>query len=194
MKKYTSVLVGSCFLLTMGGNSVASEFIIKSVDSKFIIKDVQLNLLEENKVNNSKFDKEYHKIYKELFSYRELQHNWDGYGGIRPSEEIINTTKNFMNILENNEIINPKIMVSGTGEIGLFWKNKDNYIEVDFDENEYFTYFYKIDNKIYGEDDIPLNQNIPNRLLYVLKNQNTTKNSSSLIHHLDSTTSNFLTV
>ena len=184
---YASAFV-TTFLITMGGNCVASDS---------IIKDTQPNYSEEDKSTISKFHNAYQKIYTELYSYRELKNNWDGYGGVRPADGIIITTKNFIDILKSYNIINPKIMVSGAGEIGLFWKNKNSYIEVDFDGNEYFTYFYKIDNKIYGEDDISLNQNIPDRLLHVLKNlqnQSSTKNSSSLIDYLDSTTSNSLTV
>jgi len=185
--KYAQALA-TTFLITMGGNLVASDS---------IIRDTQPNYAEDDKSTIIKLHNAYQKIYEELFSYKELQNNWDGYGGIRPADEIISTTKNFIDILKDSNIINPKIMVSSIGEIGLFWKNNNSYIEIDFDENGYFTYFYNLDNKIYGEDDIALSQNIPDKLLQVLKNlknQNTTKNSSSLIDSLDSTASNSLIV
>jgi len=172
MKKYTSVLMSSCFLLSMGGNSIASEF---------IIQDSYPHSLAKKKVNHSKFYNEYQKIYTELLSYKKIQSNWDGYGGIRPNDKIIDTTKNFLTILEKNKIINPNIMVSGAGEIGLFWKKQNTYIEVDFDEENLFTFFYDIDNNLYGEEDIVWNENIPEKLINVLnnlQNKSSTQNSS----------------
>jgi len=181
MKKLSSVIATSAFLIATGANGMETDYIIK--DTK------------ENNTSISKSNNPYQKIYTELDSYKELKNNWDGYGGVRPNDEIIITAQKFIDRLESLQIINPKIMVSGVGEIGLFWKNKNSYIEVDFDENEYFTYFYKINNEIYGEDDIALSQDIPDRLLHVLKNlqnQNSTKITSSLTNNLDYITSSSL--
>ena len=54
-------------------------------------------------------------------------------------------------------------MVAGSGEVAIFWESKDSYIEVNFDTQEQFSFFYKIDDNIYGEDDIKVD-NLPIRL------------------------------
>ena len=105
----------------------------------------------------------YSDIFKELNSYKDLKPNWDGYNGKKPSDEIINTAKKFLEKLQNSQISSPEIMLSGSGEIAIYWENRDNYIEVNFDTQEQFSFFYKIDDEIYGEDDIKVD-NLPIRL------------------------------
>jgi len=148
-----STAVVTTFLISMGDSGISYNSIINDTQSKYC---TDCNF-------NSQLDNEYSNLYIELFSYKELQNNWDGYEGIKPSDEIISTTKKFIDILKHNKILKPKIMVSGNGEIGLFWKNQDKYIEVDFDEAEYLSFFYKMNGIIYGEDDVTVNR-IPEKL------------------------------
>ena len=105
----------------------------------------------------------YSQVFKELNSYKDLKTNWDGYGGIRPTDNTINSTKKFLEKLKENKISAPSIMVAGSGEVAIFWESKDSYIEVNFDTQEQFSFFYKIDDNIYGEDDIKVD-NLPIRL------------------------------
>lgn len=169
----SSALV-TTFLISIGDNGISNDSIINDTQSKYCIECE----------SNNKFNAKYLSVYTELYSYKKLQNNWDGYGGIRPDDEIINSAKKFINILKYNKIFEPKIMVSGNGEIGLFWKNQNNYIEVDFDEDGHLSFFYEIDGKVHGEDDIAITENIPDKLNYALnglKNQNSTKNNNSII-------------
>jgi hypothetical protein len=119
----TTTAIATSFLITLGGNELISDSIIKDtsnihIEKSYISKSVSF------------LDEKYEKLYTELYSYKELNNNWDGYGGSRPSDAIINTAKSFLDILKNNQINNPKIMVAGDGEIAFSWKNNKNYIEI----------------------------------------------------------------
>lgn len=54
-------------------------------------------------------------------------------------------------------------MISGIGQIAIYWKNRDSYIEVNFDMKDYLSFFYKIDGVVYGEDDLKVDS-LPVRL------------------------------
>jgi len=182
-----STAVVTTFLISMGDSGISYDSIINDTQSKYC---TDCNF-------NSQLDKEYSNLYTELFSYKELQNNWDGYEGIRPSDEIISTTKKFIDILKDNKVLKPKIMVSGSGEIGLFWKNQNRYIEVDFDEADCLSFFYKMDGVVYGEDDVTINH-IPKKLhnaFNSLTSHSSTKSkNNSIISDVDSTNSTiFLT-
>lgn len=126
----------------------------------------------------------YKKIYQELESYKALKDNWDGYNGIRPTDEVIDATKNFLAILKNYNIMQPRIMVSGDGQIALFWKDNKKYIEVDFDIGQHFSYFYEIEKQIYGEDDVFIYDRLPTKLLeaFNMIKVNSISNSPKLIN------------
>jgi len=49
-------------------------------------------------------------------------------------------------------------MVSGNNSIGLYWKNKEQYLEINFDETLEFTFFIEdtLDNTLYGLDEVPI--------------------------------------
>lgn len=164
--KLSSTIMASCFLISTGHAELQTSSIIK--ENVFHLYDTSI----------SKYEKEYSKIYTELESYKTLQNNWDGYQGQKPSDQVIDTTKYFLTILKSKDILNPNIMVSGTGEIGLYWKDTDKYIEVDFDIEGSFSYFYKINNKIYGEDDIDINafsDKLLEKLVYFKNSINTNR-------------------
>jgi hypothetical protein len=172
--------VVTTFLIPMGNNSIINDSIINNTQPNYYI-----DCNSDTKLNN-----EYSNLYTELFSYRELQDNWDGYKGVKPSDEIISTTERFIDILKCNKILKPKIMVSGNGEIGLFWKNQDKYIEIDFDEAEYLSFFYKMNGTVYGEDDVTINH-IPEKLYNafnsLITNSSTKSENASIISNFDST-------
>ena len=143
---------------------IASFLVAVPIDNSFkdnsIIGNKTQEIFKEFKIKESDA---YSQVFKELNSYKDLKTNWDGYGGIRPTDEIINSTKKFLEKLKENKILTPSIMVAGSGEIAIFWESKDSYIEVNFDTQEQFSFFYKIDDNIYGEDDIKVD-NLPIRL------------------------------
>lgn len=152
--KATSSFVASGLLIISSMGDTSSSLLIQNNDSPII---------KNNTVNAYK--SEYSKLLNRLYNYRNLSNNWDGYNGVKPSENIILTAESFIKILEKNSIPTPKIMVAGDGQIGLFWKNKSNYIEIDFDRVGLLSYFSKLNYKIHGEDDIKVISKIPDKLL-----------------------------
>ncbi len=147
----------SVFLISSGANEQTPRSIIQNNVPPNIMKDIK-------STSDNFFNIEYEDLYKELSTYNKLKENWDGYNGIRPSDDIINTAKLFLNILKNNKIHRPRIMVSGNGEIALFWKKNENYIEIDFDIKSRLSFFYELENTVYGEDDVVIDGLIPQRL------------------------------
>lgn len=164
------------FLIATSANCTASESYINNEN---------VILLETNneQINfkKSSLNLEYEKLLQKLYSYKELPINWDGYNGVGPSIEIVATVKNFLNILKNNQIANPKIMVSCDGTIGLFWKSNHNYLEVDFDTANYLSFFYEFEKKVYGEDDLLIENRVPEKLLGAI-NMLHNKNSTFISH------------
>ena len=157
----SSIVTG--FLIAITDNGMSTNSILQNNVTPIIIQNVK-------SANDTSYNIEYSDLYKELSTYSDLNKNWDGYNGIRPSDDIIETVKVFLNILKNRKIHHPRIMVSGNGEIALFWKNNKNYIEIDFDLKNKLSFFYELDTDIYGEDDVVINGLIPQKLNYSLSN------------------------
>jgi len=100
----------------------------------------------------------YEKIYIKLETYKTLEDNWDGYGGKKPSNATINNVFLFLELLRNNKIIEPKIMLSGNNEIGIYWKDKNvYYLEINFENNGLYSYFYEIGKQLFGKEDLTIN-------------------------------------
>jgi hypothetical protein len=104
------------------------------------------------------------KIINTLKSYLELEDNWDSYGGIAPTKEVVEISIDFIKKINNKNNVLPTPMVSGSGEVGLYWDNSlsDIYIEVGFEvgfevEKE-FSYFIANAELEIGEDDCNINQ------------------------------------
>ncbi len=179
----TSSLAVSLLILSSMGNTATAQ-IIKDDNIPFVLKT--------GTSSNYTLTNEYKKLYQKLYTYRNLNNNWDGYDGVRPPEEVITTTEKFISILEKNLIPPPVSMVSGSGQVALFWKNKSEYIEVDFDENNYLSYFCKLNNKVYGEDGVIVSSHISEKLLSSLnflheKNTTTQAKNKSVIYNKRST-------
>lgn len=188
MNLTSSIVTG--FLITIGGNEMLTDSIIQNNVTPKIIQNIK-------SVNDTSYNNEYSELYTELYTFGNLNDNWDGYNGIRPSDEIIETVRVFLNILKNNKIHHPGIMVSGSGEIALFWKNDNNYIEIDFDVKNKLSFFYELDMDIYGEDDVLIDGLIPKKLDDSLSNlfkATSANRNSSLTNNANSNTSNFFLI
>jgi hypothetical protein len=181
MNLTTSLVAG--FLIATSTNATASNSCISKNQTIQLSNDYEL--IDSKKKN---LDQEYKKLFQKLYSYKELAQNWDGYNGIQPSEEIVETTESFLNILKNNQIVNPKIMISGDGTIGLFWKNNHNYLEVDFDTAKHLSFFYEFGKKVYGEDDLLVMDVVPEKLLYAINTLQGKSNTISQYNGLISST------
>jgi len=165
MDKYTSTLlkagITAGFLITIGhGNTVVDEN--KMLTSGSYLESTVSQLAEQSKTK-------YDEVIHELDSYLELPDNWDGYNGTQPTEEVVATVKKFLNFLNDKQLHTPDIMLSGTGEVALFWKNKDDYIEVSFEDKDQLTYFFTINDKFHGEDDVYFTEKEPMALYSEIK-------------------------
>ena len=67
----------------------------------------------------------------ELLSYKYLEANWDGYDAIKPNAYSIAQAWKFLGVLIDNGISCPSVMISGSSEIGFYWKNDKYYVEID---------------------------------------------------------------
>lgn len=186
----TSSLIASCIICIGSEQGAISKMLITDTE----VSKAASNFSSSTYNNNSK---KYTHLFSELYSYRELTENWDGYNGIRPSDDIISTASKFLNILQENLISSPEIMLSGSGEVALFWKNNNDYIEVSFDISNHLTYFYILDSIVYGEDDIFINTYIPEKLygaINYLQNELSSKKSRILIENTNDTFSSIIEV
>lgn len=99
-------------------------------------------------------DEKYNELIGKIYSFLYLQENWDGYGGISPSNGTVNTIVAFVTNIKNNRNISPpKVMLNGDGEISLLWKKDDLYIEVGFDDENQYSFLINAGTLIIGKDD-----------------------------------------
>jgi len=107
------------------------------------------------------------KIERELESYLQLEDGWDGYGGEAPSKDSVFAAIGFLKKVKESGYKLPKPMVSGDGEVGLYWDYADCYIDVGFEELGEMTFYAKDSYGEWGEDH-PLSVGIPHHLREVL--------------------------
>ena len=137
--------------------------------SPFIIKYEEIKTISNAYIPSEQEDNGVIQLHSLLNSYEQLPENWDGYDGIAPKKSVIEATVSFLDKLTKESIKVPKSMLSGTGEVSLYWEVDNTYIEIGFEDSIHYTYL--IDNKgeAFGEDDYPLMENIPNQLIQALK-------------------------
>ena len=94
------------------------------------------------------------KIINELNSYKELEGDWDGYGGKAPLKEVVDSVINFLEKL--NRISSPNPMLSGTGNVGCYWETDEYYIQIVFAKKDIYSFYVskKEDDTYYGDDDL----------------------------------------
>jgi hypothetical protein len=105
-------------------------------------------------------------IAAELLSYLQLEKGWDGYDAITPNSHIVYSCYELLNEIEISDIkikTMPKLMLSSSGEIGLYWKFDDLYIEISIDSPNFYSYLIedKLENHIIGIDDVYISEGIP---------------------------------
>ncbi len=83
-------------------------------------------------------------LKNELRLYTNLPANWDGQGGIAPSRKAANEALAFLDLLPP-DILLPKPMVEGDGELSLYWRREGKYLELGFLGDGHVDY--------YGEDE-----------------------------------------
>ena len=98
----------------------------------------------------------YTTLIKTLKSYVELEEDWDGYGGIVPDGKIIVTAIELLEQMKDAKLQAPKSMLSGSGEVGLYWKNNSMYIEISIDEPMNYSLYIEEGNAYSGKADISI--------------------------------------
>lgn len=80
------------------------------------------------------------KLVGTLNGYGNLPEDWDGYGGVPPMSETVSDASNVVSLLPR-EVPLPKPMLSGNGNIGLYWKTDDLYLDIEFEGDGTFSYY-----------------------------------------------------
>jgi len=79
-------------------------------------------------------------IKNELRRYTSLPENWDGEGSIAPPRKAASDAIAFLDLLPPNVSL-PKPMVEADGELALYWKSQDCYLEIGFKGDDTVDYF-----------------------------------------------------
>lgn len=148
--------------------SISKDYDVKT-ESPFLIQYEKSETISDIYFISEKEDSDLIKLHSLINSYEQLPNNWDGYNGIAPERSTIKSTIAFLNVLMHQSITTPKTMLSGSGEISLYWDSEDTYIEIGFEDEAHYTYFIDKNGEGFGEDDYPVSKSVPNSLLKILK-------------------------
>lgn len=99
------------------------------------------------------FSGKYINAINTLHSYLSLQYDWDGYGGKAPTFDIISAGVKLLLQFQSYAFKAPKLMLSGSGEIGFYWENENEYAEITCDNPESYTFVYMKDKVPFIEED-----------------------------------------
>lgn len=121
--------------------SYTTETSISRTHSEDIIKDI--------KSVPSEFD----RLEGEITNYLRLENNWDFENGITPKLNIVKTTLDLLNKIQEFNLPLPRPMLDGDGEISLYWKKDKIYIELSIDKDNLYSYLVDNGNSPYSEDD-----------------------------------------
>ena len=80
------------------------------------------------------------KLIGTLTCYENLPEDWDGYGGVPPIGETISNATEFVSLLPSDLPL-PKPMLSGNGDVGLYWKTESLYIDIEFEGDGTYSYY-----------------------------------------------------
>ncbi len=95
---------------------------------------------------------EFESVKADLLSYLDLEDDWDGYGGSKPNPDVIESCIEMLHQVNNFGFKLPKTMVSGSGEVSLYWDILDIYIEIGFREKGLYTYLIVINGQEFEEE------------------------------------------
>lgn len=124
------------------------------------------------KVKESIFNSEYIDAIDILHSYLSLQHDWDGYGGNAPSFDLISAGGKLLFEFQNYAFKAPKLMLSGSNEIGFYWENGNEYAEITFDNPESYTFVYMKEKIPFIEENKDINNAFSSDLTTRISNIN----------------------
>jgi len=118
------------------------------------------------------YNNEYQTAISTLYSYLSLQYDWDGYGGQAPTFDLINAGEKLLLQCQSYAFKAPKLMLSGSGEIGFYWENGNEYAEITCDNSESYTFVYMKDNIPFIEEDKAIHDAFSSNLTRRISNIN----------------------
>lgn len=113
------------------------------------------------------------KLYAELISYLDLPEGWDGYEGVPASFETVDNAFEFLK-KRPKDIPHPYPQIAPDGEVGLYWRTEEVYVELSFYGDGQFSYYARYapaggEPVEYGRDDCDLGADEwPENLLLVV--------------------------
>lgn len=96
----------------------------------------------------------FEKTEGELLSYYDLEEDWDGYQGVTPQEDHIRFAIDYLDFIRLQGLRSPKPMLSGDGEVSLYWNSDVVHIEISFEDDKLISYLVSSADKVVGEDDV----------------------------------------
>ena len=102
-------------------------------------------------------DKE--RLAGKLMTYLRLEKDWDGYGGVPPTAQAVSDALTFIENLRAGfpALPLPKPMLSGDGEVGLYWDQAGVFADVGFTGDGTLSYYVESESgENHGKDDISL--------------------------------------
>ena len=172
----TSLVAASSTVATMKPNKHESSIVFNqnNTKTKTLISPNYLgtsNGTQQNSFSTTeKKSNDFYLVKKELLSYLGLDSNWDYNSAIAPKKTAIETSIKFLKQLETLNFPLPTPMLSSDGEICLYWKKKNFYIEIGFEEEGHFSYAVDNYDKPFGEDSLPIDNFYQTRLYAALSN------------------------
>lgn len=112
---------------------------------------------------------EYKDLKSQIAGFLDLQNGWDGYDGVAPSASAIESAMSFLSLLEIQMAPSPVPMLSGDGEVGLYWDRSGIFLDVGFEEGGLLSFFAEgPDIGKVGMDDVEFQRGIPSELAQIL--------------------------
>jgi hypothetical protein len=88
-------------------------------------------------------------LYTELASYASLKEGWDGQGSVTPSGNDLDRAARFAESLPSGLPL-PRPMVSGGGEVGLYWDDESAYADIQFEPEGTISLYVR--NRVTGQE------------------------------------------
>lgn len=151
-----------------------------------INKPLIVSNIEEKQRKSTLLEEEYNNLIEKVKLFRTLENDWDGYGAIELEEKSITNAISFLNLLKDKSIIKPEVFPTTIGEASLYWRNNDDYIEISFQNEDSFSFFYDFGYDVYGEVDIDLSV-LPEKLIYAINFIHNKTNSVEVTKLINST-------
>lgn len=97
------------------------------------------------------------RLYAKLNAYMHAGYDWDGYGGEPATYASWSNALEFLHVLPIR-FKPPVPMLAGDGEISLFWKDSERYVEISFPGDGTFHYIYNAPGVRFASADLALNE------------------------------------